>query len=247
MKKVGIIGGVGPEASNKFCELLIKYKSKTRDQDNIPFVHFCNPQIPDRADFIFGRGEDPVPEMVKTCNQLKDIGMDFLVIPCNTAHYFLPEIQEQVSLPIIDIIKVLAKKIKLDNLAIKKVGVLATTASVRSELHKNHLKNFGIDVVLPNEEDQEIVSKAIYQGIKAGKKIVPRKLLTSVAEKLIEEGAEAIILGCTEIPLVLKQKNFDIKLYDPMEIVAKEIINLTSAEEKEVLAIKYVTAENRND
>ena len=244
IKMVGVVGGVGPEASNKFCELLIKNTSAKRDQDNIPFLHFCNPQIPDRTDFIIGQGENPVNELINTSRSLEAAGADFLVIPCNTAHYFLSEVQESVSVPIIDMTKILVKSVLSGHPPIKKIGLLATTGSIRGEIYQNYFKSVGVEVVLLDNEDQaELVMGAIYgdAGIKAGKKILPKKKLMRAAEKLIDMGAEGIVLGCTEIPLVLKQKDFGIRLYDPMDLTAKEIVKYVCEDSwREIVSIRFV-------
>lgn len=241
-KIVGVVGGVGPEASNKFCEFLIKYKKAKKDQDNLTFFHFCNPKIPDRTEFILGKGENPVPEIVKTCKILKEAGSDFLIIPCNTAHYFLPEVQANVDLPIVDMTKLLVKRILEEYPPITKVGIIATTGSIHTEIYQNYFKSVGVETIIPSVEDQEnLVMRAIYgnDGIKAGKKILPRKKLMLIAHKLIEQGAEAIVMGCTEVPLVLRQKDFAVKLFDPMAISAKEIIKYVEEKEKP----KFVTVE----
>ena len=245
MKLIGVVGGIGPEASNKFCEMLVKYKKKKRDQDNIPFLHYCNPQIPDRTEAILGIGEDPTEEIINTCSSLQGVGADFLVIPCNTAHHFLSEIQENVEIPIVDMTKILVRHVLKDNFKLKKVGVLATTGSVKAGIFQDYFNSVGIETILPDEADQEkLVMGAIYgnKGIKAGRKVMPKKLLTGAANKLVENGAEAIVLGCTEIPLVLKNKDFNVKLYDPMEIVSKEIIKYMEREAREIITVKYVIA-----
>jgi len=243
-KIVGIVGGIGPEASNKFCEFLIKYKKAKSDQENLQFIHFCNPKIPDRTEYIMGEGENPTEELIKTCLILEKSGADFLVIPCNTAHYFLPEIQESVDIPIIDMTKVLVKNVLNINPNIKKIGVLVTTGSLIAGIYEKYFKLEAIDTIFPSEKDLELlVMDAIYgnKGIKAGKKITPKRKLTEIIYKLIEQGAEAIVLGCTEIPLVIKQKDFDIKLFDPMEITAKEIIKYVEQEgSSEVITVKSV-------
>jgi len=242
-KVVGIVGGVGPEASNKFCEFLIKYKKAKTDQENLTFLHYCNPKIPDRTEFIMEKGPDPTNELIKSCNVLKEAGADFLVIPCNTAHYFLPEVQRNTDIPILDMTKLLVKKIVDKYPKIKKVGILATTGSINTRIYQEYFNKVDVEVILPSLEDQEnLVMKAIYgnTGIKAGKKFIPKKKLLIVANKLIEEGAEAIVLGCTEIPLVLKQKDFNVKLFDPMIISAKEIIKYIEKEEKtEVVTVEH--------
>jgi len=222
---IGVVGGVGPEASNKFCDFLIKNKKVDSDQDNINFLHYCNPQIPDRTKAILGEGKSPVNEIVKTCNVLENSGASFLVIPCNTAHYFLSEIQEKVNIPIVDMIKLTVRQILSENPSVKKVGLLATTGSIKAGIYQNYFEKAGVKTIIP--EEQEKVMEAIYgkQGIKAGYKTKPRKYLKEIVKKLVDEGAETMILGCTEIPLVLEQKDFDTRLYDPMEITANEIIN----------------------
>lgn len=246
-KIVGVVGGVGPEASNKFCEFLIKHKSALRDQDNLKFIHYCNPQIPDRTEAILGNGEDPTSEIVKTCRTLQDAGADFLVIPCNTAHFFLSRVQQEIGKPIVDMTKILVKQILSEYPPIRKVGILATTGSIKSEIYQNYFREVGIKSIIPSEFDQEnLVMEAIYgkNGIKAGKKKLAKRLLSRAANKLIESGAEAIVLGCTEIPLVLRQKNFETKLYDPMEISAKEIIRYVEmSEEKNFVTVQFLLEE----
>jgi aspartate racemase len=242
-KIIGIVGGVGPEASNKFCEFLIKFKKTKTDQENLKFIHFCNPKIPDRTEFILGKGLDPTSELIKTCLNLQNSGADFLVIPCNTAHYFLPEIQESVDIPIVDMTKVLVKNVLEKKPHLRKIGILATTGSLIAGIYERYFKAVGVDVILPSNEDQEnLVMKSIYgqKGIKAGKKLIPKKKLIQVAHKLIKSGAEALVLGCTEIPLVLKQKDFEVKLFDPMELTAREIIKYVGEEETPlVITVKY--------
>ena len=243
MKLVGIVGGIGPEASNKFCEMLIKHKKKERDQDNIPFIHYCYPQIPDRTEAIMGSGEDPTQDIIKICKSLELSAVDFIVMPCNSAHYFLGEVQENIKTPIVDMTKVLVKKVISNNPQIKKIGILATTGSIKAGIFQNYFRSVGVETILPTNEDQEkLVMEAIYgkRGIKAGKKMESKRLLTEAIMNLIEEGAESIVLGCTEIPLVINQKHFDIKLHDPMEIVAKEIIHYIEREEEEIVTVKYI-------
>jgi len=246
---VGVVGGVGPEASNKFCEMLINFKSKEKDQDNIPFIHFSNSQIPDRTDFILGKGASPIPELVKTCKTLENSGADFLIIPCNTAHCFLEEIQNEIGIPIVDMIKIMVNNIIDDNPMLSKVGLLATTGSIESDLFQKYFDSANIETIIPNMEDQEnFVMNAIYgpRGIKAGKKKKAGRLLKKAVKKLNSAGAQVIVLGCTEIPLVLQQKDFKIRLYDPMEIVAKEIINYLEANgDTEVVTVKHKIKENQ--
>lgn len=244
MKRVGIVGGVGPEASNKFCEMLIRHTPAEIDQENIPFIHFCNPQIPDRTEFIVGDGENPLDALVETSQTLESAGADFLVIPCNTAHYFLKQVQDNVSIPIVDMTKILVKSVLSEHPPISKIGILATTGSIRAGIYQDYFRSVGVKSVLLDDFDQEsLVMNAIYgdKGIKAGKKIRPRKLLNRAAEKLISMGAEAIVMGCTEIPLVLQQKEFDVRLYDPMELTSREIVRYIKEDsQKDLVSVRFV-------
>ncbi|MBW6442284.1 amino acid racemase [Patescibacteria group bacterium] len=242
-KLIGVVGGVGPEASNKFCEFLISKKKGTCDQDKIPFVHLCNPQIPDRTDYILGLGKDPTPELIKTSKILENLGVDLIIVPCNTAHVFLPKVQEEIKVPIVDMEKILVKKILLDKNHLKKIGLLTTDGALKSKIFQSYFNEVGIETILPDKYEQEnLVMKSIYgkEGIKSGKKLIPKRLLTQAIKSLIERGAEAIVLGCTELPLVIKQKDFSIKVFDPMELTAREIVNYVESSENEVIVtMKY--------
>ena len=224
---VGVVGGMGPEASNTFCSKLIKSKKCSKDQDNIPFFHYCNPKIPDRTHFILGKGEDPLPELIKSCKVVESTGADFLVLPCNTAHYFLPKLKKEIKTPIVDIVSLTVNKIKKDFPSIQKVGVISTTGTIEAKVYEQKFSDLEIETIIPDHFYQSaFVMEAIYgpKGIKSGKKKLAKNLLSNVVEHLISKGAQAIVLGCTEIPLVLKQKDFVIPFYEPMEITVNEIV-----------------------
>ena len=234
---IGVVGGMGPEASNMFCSKLISMKKCSYDQENIPFFHYCNPKIPDRTKFILGEGENPVPELLHSCKTVESAGANFLVLPCNTAHYFISELKKNINTPIIDMISLTVKKIKQDFPSIQKVGLLSTTGTIEARVYENKLNQVGIETIKPNSFYQEsFVMEAIYgsKGIKSGKKKMGRNLLTSAVEHLILNGAQAIILGCTEIPLVLKQKDFKIPFYEPMEITVSKIIEYNNSLNNEI-------------
>jgi len=234
---IGVVGGMGPEASNTFCSKLISMKKCSNDQENIPFFHYCNPKIPDRTKFILGEGENPVPELLHSCKTVENAGANFLVLPCNTAHYFLPEIRKSISTPIIDMVSLTVKKIKQDMPSIQKVGLLSTTGTIQAKVYEEKLSQLGIETIKPDSFYQEsFVMEAIYgtKGIKSGKKKLGRALLTNAVEHLVSNGAQAIILGCTEIPLVLKQKDFIIPFYEPMEITVNRILEYNDSLNNEI-------------
>jgi aspartate racemase len=235
----GIIGGIGPEATSYFTSLLIKYRlpHAAKDQDHIPYLLFNNPQIPDRSEYILKKSENsPLPEIIRTGNALKNAGATFLVIPCNTAHAFAQIVQEEVGLPIINIVDETAVYIhrKYGNNAT--VGVLATTGTIHAQLYQQSMykESPTITVLSPDKKEQTQVMNAIYDIKSNSVNEKNTKALYTVASNLVARGAATIILGCTEIPLALRGKHPKFFRIDPMEILAQKVIERTilSATEK---------------
>ncbi|MBT3836384.1 amino acid racemase [Candidatus Woesearchaeota archaeon] len=230
MKTIGILGGMGPEATNKLATLITSLTPVSKDQDHVPVISFNNSQIPHRINAIFHNTKSPVPEMIRMAKGLEMLGADFLIIPCNTAHYFIPEIQTHINIPFINMMDETVKFIVNNYPDTKKVGILGTNLTIKMGLYENPLMEKGIEVVIPSEDEEEKVMEAIY-GIKGGLKDKGKAILIDAAKNLIESGAEVIIAGCTEIPLVLHQENLNFILLDPSKIVAESAINLASREE----------------
>ncbi|OGV49432.1 MAG: hypothetical protein A2X49_13235 [Lentisphaerae bacterium GWF2_52_8] len=221
---VGILGGLGPAATVDLFDKIVKHTPANRDQDHIRIIIENNPQIPDRTAALHGKGEDPSIALLASAEKLKGAGADFIIVPCNTAHVFLRTVQEHIKLPILSMIEETARYIIKNHPSVKKVGLLATSGTVESKVYENALVQNGIELLVPAADSQEkLVMEAIYGkgGIKAGHKSGPprEQLLTAVGE-LMENGAQLIILGCTEIPLALKNGDLGIPFVDPTEILA---------------------------
>jgi len=223
-KIIGILGGMGPEATIDLFYKIIKFTPAEKDQDHLRIIIDNNPKIPDRTAAILGKGEDPLPALQESARNLEKAGADFIIIPCNTAHYFLPSIQKSVKIPILNMIEETAKETKKRIPQIKKVGLLASIGVYRSEIYHQHFKKFHIEVISPEEKDKEEVMKAIY-AVKAGDlSNEVKKNIISIAQKLIDKGAEAIITGCTEIPLILKEGDISAPIIDPTQVLAKAAV-----------------------
>lgn len=220
-KIIGILGGMGPEATIDLFYKIIKFTPAEKDQEHLRIIIDNNPKIPDRTAAILGKGEDPLPALQETAQNLEKAGADFIVIPCNTAHYFLSSIQESVNIPVLNMIEETAKETKKRIPQIKKVGLLASIGVYKSEIYHQRFKKFNIEVISPEEKDKEEIMKVIYT-IKAGdlSKRVKKNIL-KITQKLIDKGAEAIIAGCTEIPLILKEGDVSVPLIDPTQILAR--------------------------
>lgn len=225
--KIGILGGLGPEATVDLYKKIIKKTKAKTDQEHPEAIILSNPKIPDRTQAILYGGESPVTQMVKTAKQLEALGANIILIPCNTAHYFYDEIQKETTVPILNMIAETAKTIKKNYPTLKRVGLLATSGTVASKIYHKELTKRGIEVITPDTDIQEnFVMEAIYgeKGIKAGFKIKPRMLLKYAAMHLQDKGAQIIIKGCTEVAIVLNKKNCPHILIDPAEVSAKKAL-----------------------
>lgn len=230
MKTMGILGGMGPEATLHLFRLIIKYTPAKIDQEHVPILIWNNPHVPDRTKFIIGKGEDPLPHLIEGAKKLEKTGADFLVMPCVTAHYFYENIVREIKIPFLHIIEETIRHQKEKLPSIKKIGILASTGAVRTSLFQKLFENEGIEIITPDAYDQDnLVMKAIYgtKGIKAGYKIFPKKLLIEAGNNLIKKGAEALISGCTEVPLVLNRNVFNVPLLDPLIILAKSAVKFS--------------------
>jgi aspartate racemase len=229
---IGILGGMGPEATNRLCALITAATPALRDQDHIPVITYNNPRIPDRVAGVYGGGRSPVPELTRTARVLEDAGADLIVMPCNLAHFFVGEIQGAVRVPVLDIIEETVRFVVGRHPLCRGAGLLASTPTIRCGLYENSFRRHGVRVIAPSDEDQERkVMGAIYgsEGIKSGRKEGPRALLKDAAHGLAAAGADVIIAGCTEVPLVLSQADVSVPLVDPLEVVAGVAVRLASA------------------
>ncbi len=226
-KTIGILGGMGPEATAYMYSLIIKHTQVEKDQDHIRIFISSNPETPPRTDAILKQGPSPVTFLIEGIERLKNAGVDFVIMPCVTAHYFLPEVFAQIDVPFLSLIDEAMDWAKENISGLKKVGLLSSTGTQVSGLFQNKFEEAGIEVMTPEEKDQQKVMSAIFgaSGIKAGFSSGSSKDdIIHAAEKLIAGGAEAIIAGCTELPLVLKASDISVPLIEPMDILARKSI-----------------------
>ncbi|MDR7415360.1 MAG: amino acid racemase [Armatimonadota bacterium] len=222
---VGVLGGMGPRATADFFRKLIELTPARRDQDHLRVLVESNPQIPDRSAFILGGGEDPTPWLVEAARRLEAAGADFLVIPCNTAHYFLEAIRRSVRIPVLDITEAVAEAAVRAVPGLVAAGLLATTATIRARLYHRTFARREVRVVVPEGEEQEVVDRAIY-SVKAGD-LGPavREGVRRVGLGLVDRGAQAIVLGCTEIPLVVDPAEWPVPVIDSTLALARTAVH----------------------
>ena len=226
-KTIGILGGMGPEATAYFYELIIKKTKADKDQDHISVIIYSNPKIPPRTDAILKKGPSPTPLLVEGVRRLHKAGADFIVMPCVTAHYFYPEVAAQEKFFFLNLLDESLIWTQKNLSGLRKAGLIASTGTLKSRLFFDTFEKGGIEVFDPNDEVQEQVMEAIFgrKGIKAGYSSgEPKKIIVNTANALIQRGAEAIIAGCTEVPLVLKEEDIPVPLIEPLSILAEASI-----------------------
>ena len=219
MKKLGVIGGLGPMATAFFMQMVIEMTEAHTDQEHIEMlIHNC-PSIPDRTSYILGNiDDDPGKPMAEIGKQLVANGAEVIAIPCITASYFLPELYSEIRVPIINIIKETTQY--LTGIGIQCVGLMATNGTIQSNLFQDALCKAGLDVILPKQKSQEDIMHLIYNNIKASKQIEMDRFERASAE-LKERGAQVIVLGCTELSLIRRDMPIGEGYLDAMQVLAK--------------------------
>ena len=219
-KVLGVIGGMGPIATSFFMELVIKMTDASTDQDHLDMIIYNIPSIPDRTSYILDHSKkSPLPVILDIAEKLEEQGVEFLAMPCCTAHYFQEELEKSLNKPFVNIIRATVHYLK--ERGITKVGVIATDGTMNTGLFRKELEENDMQIVCPSPERQKDVMHVIYQNVKANRPVEMDRF-RSVGNELKENGAEAIILGCTELSLVKRDYDIGPGYIDAMEVLAQQ-------------------------
>lgn len=229
MKKCGIIGGAGPGATLDLFRSIIIHTPAARDQDHIRIIIDNHPQIPDRTEALLHGGESPERHLKESVRLLLDAGVDFIVCPCNTAHVFLRRMKTEMDFTFIDMIVETVKTLHANK--IRKAGLLSTSGTAKTGIYQETAVDYGIEIIIPSEDEIRSEMEAIYgmEGIKAGARYEKTKKNKSIFLEIINslsiKGAEAIIMGCTEIPICLSPEDTSVKLINPTDVLARSVVD----------------------
>ena len=219
-KTVGVLGGMGPEATVDFMATVIAFTPAETDQDHVHMIVDNDPTIPARQDAILRDGADPGPAMAAMAKRLSDAGADFLVIPCNTAHAFASQVTTAVDIPLLSIIDVTVAACG----AFDKVGLLATEGCLRSRVYQNAFEKIENELVLPNEDELREFMDLTFRIKRGDKGDDVTAGMLRLSNALLERGAQALIAGCTEIPLVLHESMLEVPLISSTDELAKHTV-----------------------
>ncbi|MDR3046947.1 MAG: amino acid racemase [Bacteroidales bacterium] len=236
MKKLGVVGGMGPAASALFYENLIEFTDAEKDQQHIDVVLFSCASIPDRTNFLLENTTDsPVPVIKKVIADLVKCNIEYVAIPCITAHCFYSELVRDCPVPLINIIQETVNVLYTKK--IKSACVLSTTGTARNNLFQDEFKKNGIEYIQLNTNEQEEVMQLIY-SIKSGS--INYLLFQSIIQKLKKKNVCNIVLGCTELSYFNKFYDSSIMIFDCIQILAIKALTLCDARVKKDILSKYI-------
>ena len=219
---LGILGGLGPMSTVYFCELLNRHTAASCDADHIDMLISSRATTPDRTAYILDKSApDPLPVMLAEAHRLERAGVDMIVVPCNTAHYFYDGLTKSCNVPILNIIDQTCAH--LSRIGVKTFGLLATIGTIQSGAYERFCGTRGLTCLTPTEEEQKIISNIIFGQIKQNKS-ADMTAFYGVVDSLRSSGCEKIVLGCTELSL-LKKEGLDDKLFvDSLDVLAHRTI-----------------------
>lgn len=226
-KTLGVLGGLGPLATVYFMNTVIDMTDAHSDQEHISMIVMNHAAIPDRTDFILDSTKpNPLPMMIEDAKKLQEAGADFIVMPCNTAHFFYEQIQKNITVPMLNIIEETVKFASESTKAIKKLGILATKGTVSAGAYQNMCRKYGLDCAVPSLADEQSLMNIIYNQVKAGTKVNIDEFL-KITENMKRDGCGAVVLGCTELSII--NRDFSLNradIIDSLTVLARRSIEL---------------------
>lgn len=211
---IGILGGMGPQATVDALDKLIKHTDAQCDQEHIPTITVSIPDIADRTTAIQNNSDAPLSKMVEYIKILEKTPVTCVIIPCNTAHYWLPQLQRKTRLPIISMIDATVTSIKTD-----RACILGTTGTLETKLYQTACQKQGIKYTIPSAVLQKQIMQSIY-AYKAGHIQQAKQQMKAVLQQL---NAKKYVLACTELPLILADEPTE-KFIDSTEQLVKAAI-----------------------
>lgn len=227
---LGVLGGMGPMAGAAFMARLVALTPATRDQDHVPAVLCNDPRVPDRSAARLGHGEDPLPWMLAGIRLLERAGTRLIAIPCNTAHLWFDQLQAASSLPLLHIVESACDD--LARLGVQagpagRIGLMGTAATLKLGLYQRPLEARGYSVILPAEDEITSLCVAAIDLVKANRTDEAFAPAAECIRRLVARGADAVVLGCTELPLAVphaRRAEFGVPMTDSIDALARAVL-----------------------
>ena len=232
-KMIGVIGGMGPMASQLFYRMVTEMTAATTDQDHVKMLILSDTQMPDRTKAILsGNTDDVTQRMLSDAILLQSAGCSAIAVTCNTAHYFVDIIQEKISIPFIHMINDTASYLG-EICSGDKIAILATDGTIEIGAYQKALLKEGLEPYVLSDEGQRNVMYEIYDCIKSGN-ACDTTIWKKIEKEVLGTGCSKAIMGCTELSIIKKDESLGEMYVDPMEILARRVIEFTGHKVKEV-------------
>lgn len=224
MRRVGILGGMGPEATVLLMQRLIRAVPAADDADHVPLIVDQNTQVPSRLRFLLdGEGEDPGPVLAAMARRLEAAGAGALAMPCNTAHHFAPQIRAATALPFLDMVELAVTAARKAAPPGGRIGLLASPALRRVGLYDRALARAGLTALWP--EDEAPVLDAIRRVKSGGADDTAAQMLREASDSLARQGAALQIIACTELSLVEASGGPQAARIDSLDLLVRAILS----------------------
>jgi aspartate racemase len=228
-RRLGVLGGMGPLAGAAFALRMVQLTPADNDQQHIPVLLCNDPAIPDRSSAFLGQGPSPLPGMLRGIDTLVAGGADCIAIPCNTAHLWFDELQAASPTRLLHIVEAVVADLRRQGVTEGKVGILGTPATIAMGLYQRHLRAAGYQTIEPSPEEVQRLCVPAIAAVKANRIDEAFAPAAEGIRALARQGARAVVLGCTELPLAVpaaRRGEFDVVLTDSIDALAREAIGL---------------------
>lgn len=231
-KMLGVIGGMGPQATQLFMQGILDKTDASCDQEHIPMLIYNHTTMPDRTAYILsGRENEVYDKLLADAKMLQAAGCQAVAIPCNTSHYFADRLQSQLEIPLINMVRETVQYVAFHNRGIEKLAVLATDGTVRTGVYQKECDRFGIQCYTPTPATQKLVMEIIYDEIKKGK-LGSYSTFVKIDRELKREGCEAAILACTELSCFKEQHRLSNFYIDAMDVLVEKCVEFCEESEE---------------
>ncbi len=223
--KLGILGGMGPQATQDFYQRILDLTAACRDQEHLPAVILSDTRMPDRTAAILGGEEEKCfARLLADAKLLEGVGCTAIAIPCNTSHYFAPALQAELSIPLVHMVRETVKALARTGER-RRVGILATDGTIQTGIYQKECREQGLEAVSPPPELQKLVMSIIYDEIKKGERGTPEKF-EALDRFFHETGCDGAILGCTELSVYRTYHGLSPYYIDAMDILARRCLEI---------------------
>jgi len=222
--RLGVLGGMGPQATNTFYQFVIDRTDAQTDQEHVNALILSDSEMPDRTSAILSGGEareGVYRRLLADARLLEGAGCTCIAVPCNTSHFFLDRVQEEIGIPILHMIRETARLLAAQGL--KRPGILATDGTIQTGLYQKEFSAAGIEAVVPSTQAQELVMSLIYDDVKAGRDGDPQKF-AAIHEDLLAQGCDCGVLACTELSVFADKHHLPPFYTDAMAVLAERAV-----------------------